>query len=173
MTQAIDHDSAHELHTAHITRVFDLPLDQQPEMPDLHDGREPVNTETRIDRNESCWLCKGVYKQSTMKPMVGGVYYLCPGCHERKHGATEATQDSADLPWHFNSERGHIYDSEGRFVIQCKDVRRFDFYRRICRDHNVALYAGALVAEIDHSNTYAALEPRQYQLFRDALAAME
>lgn len=78
--------------------------------------------------------------------------------------------DGLNLPWH---EDDHcIYDSDGQFVTQalCREPK---LAAQVIRDHNLAFWAGALIQEIRHMNTYGKLEPREYELYKSALAAME
>jgi len=90
-------------------------------------------------------MCKGVYKRSAMKPMSGGAYFLCPGCYARKQSAPEtieAEATHAGLPWHF------------------------DFYRQICRDHNMALAGAELITMVHVTDGYAEAMPTQvYEAF--------
>ena len=95
---------------------------------DRDDGREPVNTETSILRR---------LDNLETRDMNG-----------------ELDKEPAELPWHFDAYSGHIFDSEGRFVAQCKDARRFDFYRQMAKEHNMALAGAALITIVHCTDDY-------------------
>lgn len=72
------------------------------------------------------------------------------------------------LTWHYDSDCGVILDPNGDVVISAHNPYKADFYRRITHDHNLALAASCLIAELDHTGQYAGMEPRTWEMFKAA-----
>lgn len=112
-----------------------IPLDQQPEMPDVNDGREPVNTEVRCAYGLAA--CAGDCEPCEVIPN------LDPQHVAKKR---ERIDEIFGMQWHLGENDKCIWDSKGGFIFQppahtINAPHKQAFWERLIGEHNALVMA--------------------------------